>query len=138
MSMQFNSRVIVPGIAAGDTLYSSTPLSFWGGVNARSGVIQDTHHELYNNPLAGNILCIPFAKGSCSGSGIMLEIIRIEKAPAGIICIDAEPVLALGSVMGFMLYKRGVVIHTVTKDVFAKLKGTKKISIFENGGISTD
>ncbi|MDL2307495.1 DUF126 domain-containing protein [Desulfovibrio sp. OttesenSCG-928-C06] len=136
MARELESKMIVEGSASGKALASRKPLSFWGGVNAVNGTIHDVHHDLTGVSLTGNVLCIPYAKGSCSGSGIMLEIIRAKLAPAAIICIEAEPVLSLGSVMGWMLYNRGVPIHTVSKEVFESIKDGDIITVKDGGGIT--
>ena len=135
MKRNFESKMIVEGSASGKALVSKKPLSFWGGVSVSDGAIHDVHHDLKGEVLTGNVLCIPYAKGSCSGSGIMLEIIRVKKAPAAIICLEAEPVLSLGSVMGWMLYDRGVPIHTVSKEVFEGIKAGDNITVKDGGGI---
>ena len=135
MAKHYASKVVVQGCGRGKALVSNKPLSFWGGVNVTDGMIKDIHHDLKGHTLTGRVLCIPYAKGSCSGSGIMLEIIRVNEAPAAIICLEAEPVLSLGSVMGWMLYNRGVPIHTVSKEVFESLETGAEISVLEGGGI---
>lgn len=135
MKRNFDSKMIVQGSAGGQALVSKKPLSFWGGVSVTDGRIHDVHHDLKGQCLTGRVLCIPYAKGSCSGSGIMLEIIRVQKAPAAILCLEAEPVLSLGSVMGWMLYERGVPIHTVSKEVFESLKPGDDITVKDGGGI---
>ena len=69
-------QVIVKGCPAAEALASPTPLSFWGGVNAASGMIQDVHHSLCGESIRNKILCVPYDRGSCSSSGVMLEMIR--------------------------------------------------------------
>ena len=138
MKQSFESKVIVEGGAKGKALVSKKPLSFWGGVSVADGSIHDVHHDLRGECLTGNVLCIPYAKGSCSGSGIMLEIIRVKKAPAAIICLEAEPVLSLGSVMGWMLYDRVVPIPTVSKDVFESIRMDDTVTVHEGCGIEID
>ena len=135
MSNCFSSTVIVSGNASGKAMTSNIPLSFWGGVDVNTGNVQDIHHNLYGQNISGNILCIPYDRGSCSTSGIMLEMIRREVAPAAIICLDAEPVLSLGSVLGQKLYNRGVAIHTVSEDVFNAIQHGDRIVVNHNGGI---
>lgn len=135
MKRNFDSKMVVQGNAEGRALVSKKPLSFWGGVSVANGNIHDVHHDLKGQCLTGQVLCIPYAKGSCSGSGIMLEIIRVQKAPAAILCLEAEPVLSLGSVMGWMLYDRGVPIHTVSREVFESIKPGDQITVKDGGGI---
>ena len=131
----YESKVIVGGNIEGEVLFSNIPLSFWGGVNVSDGSVMDVRHDLHGQCIKDKVLCIPYDKGSCSGSGIMLEMIRRKTAPSAILCVEAEPVLSLGSVMGYRIYQRGVVIHTVTEDTYQALKNVKSVIIEEDGKI---
>lgn len=123
---------IVEGLADAQALVSDTALSFWGGVNAATGMIQDIHHDLKGENLKGKILCIPYDRGSCSSSGVMLEMIRQGTNPAGILCIEAEAVLALGPVIGEKMYHRGIGMRTVSEEVFACIPKNCKIRFAED------
>lgn len=131
----YESKVIVGGRAEGEVLFSNIPLSFWGGVNMSDGKIMDVRHDLHGQCIKDKVLCIPYDKGSCSGSGIMLEMIRRKTAPLAILCVEAEPVLSLGSVMGNRIYQRGVVIHTVTNDIYQQMKQATSIAFDDEGKI---
>lgn len=128
---------IVEGCADAQALVSDTSLSFWGGVNASTGMIQDVHHSLNGQNLKGKILCVPYDRGSCSSSGVMLEMIRQGTNPAGILCIEAEAVLALGPIIGEKMYKRGIAMRTVSEEIFksipenCRIQFTKEAIIIE-------
>ncbi len=124
--------VVVEGCADAEALVSDTSLSFWGGVNASTGMIQDVHHSLNGQNLKGKILCVPYDRGSCSSSGVMLEMIRQGTNPAGILCIEAEPVLALGPIIGEKMYKRGIAMRTVSEETFRSIPGNCRIQFAED------
>ena len=128
---------VVTGNVEAEALSASVPLSFWGGVDVSTGLIQDIHHDLYGENLTGKILCVPFDKGSCSGSGVILEMIRQGTNPAGILCIEAEAVLALGPVIGERVYNRQMPIRTVPAEVLKSIKTGDKI-IFAEDAIITE
>lgn len=123
---------IVEGCADAQALVSDTSLSFWGGVNAATGMIQDVHHNLNGQNLKGKILCVPYDRGSCSSSGVMLEMIRQGTNPAGILCIEAEPVLALGPIIGEKVYKRGIAMRTVSEEIFKSIPENCRIRFVED------
>lgn len=123
---------IVEGCADAQALVSDTSLSFWGGVNAATGMIQDVHHSLNGQNLKGKILCVPYDRGSCSSSGVMLEMIRQGTNPAGILCIEAEPVLALGPIIGEKMYKRGIAMRTVSEEIFKSIPENCRIQFAED------
>ncbi len=126
---------VVPGDAQGKALVSNIPLSFWGGVDPHTGKVIDVHHDLSGQILTGRALLIPAGRGSCSGSGIMLEMIRQNTCPALLVSIEAEPIISLGSVMGFELYKRGVPIFIVTKEEFYSIPQESIIEACSDGTI---
>ena len=56
------------GGASGAVLFSAEPLSLWGGVDAESGVVIESHHPLRGRSVAGRVLAMPSGRGSCTGS----------------------------------------------------------------------
>lgn len=125
-------KVISEGNLKAEALASNTPLSFWGGVDVATGMIQDVHHDLCGENLTGKVLCIPYDRGSCSGSGVIFEMIRQGTNPAGLLCIEAEAVLALGPVIGERVYKRGMPIRTVSEEVLTQIKSGDQIVFTED------
>ena len=106
------SKFIVQAEAAGDVLYSDEGLSFWGGVDPLTGRVIDVHHPWYGLEIAGKILVMPTSRGSCSGSGVLLELALNGQAPAALIFSAAEETLTLGAVIAARLFdKRIAVAH---------------------------
>lgn len=124
--------VIVPGTVSAKAIASQMPLSFWGGVNVETGDIQDVHHDLCTQNVAGKVLCIPYDRGSCSGSGMIFEMIRQGSNPAAILCVEAEAVLALGPVIGKKVYGRSLPIRTVPMEVLAQIKSGATVTFEED------
>lgn len=113
---------IVPGTASGKVLASLRSISFWGGVDPKSGCVTDPHHDLFRQPVAGKVLAFPFGKGSSTGSLIMLELVRVGKAPAAIVNLRTEPILATGPIVSKYFYGKEIPIITVDEQVFTLLK----------------
>ncbi len=114
MAKELAARCIVAGIADGEVVATSQPISFWGGVDPATGVIIDPRHELFNRSIAGKILAFPYGKGSSTSSLMILELARVGKAPAAIINVQTEPILATGPIVCRHFY--GVEIPVVTLD----------------------
>lgn len=132
-----NYKVMVEGNVTAQALVSAKPLSFWGGVEPSTGMIKDVHHDLCGQNLTGKVLCIPFDRGSCSGSGVLFEMIRQETAPAAILCIGAEAVLALGPVIGQKIYDRNVPIRTINQEDYEAIEDGTMITFTEDAIIVT-
>lgn len=125
-------KVMVDGNVSADAIASQTSLSFWGGVNAASGMIQDVHHSLCGENLTDKVLCIPYDRGSCSSSGVMLEMIRQGTNPCAILCIEAEAVLALGPIIGEKMYGRGIAMRAIPKEYFEQLPEKCKVTFTDD------
>jgi predicted aconitase with swiveling domain len=94
-----NGRVLIEGSAEGVLLRLSAPLSFWGGVDPRTGKISDPRHPEYGRSVAGRVLALAEPRGSSSSSAIMLELIARGLAPAALLLGEADAILTLGIVV---------------------------------------
>jgi len=90
------SAALFPGEAEGALLVLTAPLSFWGGVAATTGAIVDPRHPQHGTCVAGRILVVPEPVGSSSSSAVLLELIRVGLAPAGIVLGRADAILVVG------------------------------------------
>lgn len=126
---------LIAGDAHGDVVYTAEPLSFWGGYNAREGKIIDTHHELCGTHVAGKIFVLPGARGSSTGSGILLEAIRLDTAPAAMILKRRDAILALGAIVGRELYSKIMPLVVVSDADFELLQTAKTIQVDAAGMI---
>ncbi len=74
--------LVVPTDVEGEIAVCSEGLSFWGGVDPDTGVVIDAHHDLHGQSVAGKIVLMPTSRGSCAGSGVLLELALNGHAPA--------------------------------------------------------
>lgn len=97
--MEVDCRVISRGKGRGPVLVSTEPLSFLGGVDPGTGRVIDQKHPLHGRSIRGKVLLIPGGKGSTVGSYVIFQMAKNETAPAAIICLNAEPIIATGAIM---------------------------------------
>lgn len=114
-------QVVVAGSASGTVLYADEPLSFWGGYDAASGQITDTHHPLAGKTAAGQALVVPATRGSSTTTAVLLEAIRRENAPAAMITRGVDAFLALACVVGQEMYGRSPALVSVDEAAFRAL-----------------
>jgi hypothetical protein len=122
MELKLTGCGIVPGQAEGEAMVTSQSISFFGGVDPRTGNITDRRHELFGRSIAGKVAVFPFGKGSCAGSLIMLELVRVGKAPAAIVNINTEPILATGPIISKHFYGKAIPILALDEVSFKKIK----------------
>jgi uncharacterized protein len=92
-------EVLMPGAARGPLLKLAAPISFWGGIDASSGLITDVRHPDHGRCVTGTILALPGTIGSSSSSSVLLELIHKAKAPAALILGVPDAILLLGLVV---------------------------------------
>jgi predicted aconitase/predicted aconitase with swiveling domain len=100
------ARLIAGGDAAGEVLACAEGLSFWGGVDPETGRIIDAHHPDHGACVAGKILLMPTSRGSCSGSGVLLQLSLGGVAPAALVFCEAEEILTLGALVSDRIFDR--------------------------------
>ncbi len=112
-------QAIIRGSASGTVLACREGLSFWGGVDPVSGIVIDAHHPLCGQSIAGKILVMPTTRGSCSGSGVMLDLALNGIAPAAFVFREAEDVVTLGAMIAGKMFERPVPVLRLDADAFA-------------------
>ncbi|MEJ6638962.1 MAG: DUF126 domain-containing protein, partial [Octadecabacter sp.] len=96
-------------------------LSFWGGVDPDTGTIIDVHHPNHGASLAGRIVLMPTSRGSCSGSGVLLQLARNGKAPAALVFREEEDILTLGALIAARLFDRPVSVLRLSASIYEAL-----------------
>ena len=129
-------KPVISGSAKGVGLVSSEPLSFWGGYDWKSGEITDRRHPLSGSNAKGRILAIPFTRGSSTTTAVLLEAIRAETAPAGIITTGTDFFFALASVVADELYTKPLPLVAVSELDFARLRTGDQIEIDDLGTVT--
>jgi len=99
MITRYKCRRISGGYAEGLALVSPEPISFYGGVDPKTGMIVEEGHPLYGERISGKILIFPHGKGSTVGSYIILRLAKRGLAPKAIINSYAEPIVAVGAII---------------------------------------
>ncbi len=114
-------RSIIEGSAKGELLVCNTGLSFWGGVNPNNGLIIDKHHPLTDHSVDGKILALPSGRGSSSGSGVILELLLNDIAPAALIFTETEDILTLGVMVAEVMFNKSIPVCRISTQDFSLL-----------------
>ncbi|KIV87696.1 hypothetical protein PV11_03226 [Exophiala sideris] len=120
--MDVQARSLVDGAAFGELLVSHTSLSFWGGINPETGIIVDQHHPLCGECITGRLFAIPSGRGSCTGSGVLLELLLRKRAPAALIFQHVEQILTLGVMVARAMFERSIPVLVISAEAFTSLR----------------
>ncbi|MGB7243425.1 MAG: aconitase family protein [Sulfitobacter sp.] len=126
------ATLLVQNDAKGEILVCSEGLSFWGGVDPETGVIIDAHHPNHGICLAGKIVLMQTSRGSCSGSGVLLQLAQNGMAPAALVFTDREEILTLGAVISERLFDRPVSVMRLSPSVFLDLSKAETATLHDN------
>lgn len=87
------------GDGEGRALVLSAPISFWGGVDPKSGRIADVRHPQLGETVAGRVLFLPGTIGSSSASAVLMELVHAGLAPVAIVMHEPDAILLLGLIV---------------------------------------
>ena len=127
-----HAEIIVNTNVKGEIFECNEGLSFWGGVDPKTGYIIDVHHPNHGNFLSKKFILMPTSRGSCSGSGVLLQLAQNGLAPAALIFHETEEILTLGAIVADQLFDKKVAILRLPKDIYSALAMADKAEIFEN------
>ncbi|MGC9515515.1 DUF126 domain-containing protein [Methanocrinis sp.] len=97
--MEISCHKIASGKASGPALVSKEPISFLGTVDPETGEVVDPKHQLFGKNVGGKVLIFPGGKGSTVGSYVIYQLKKRGVAPAAMINIRSEPIVAVGAII---------------------------------------
>ena len=98
--MSATAEILVPGKAGeGEALVLTAPISFWGGVDPKTGRIADVRHPQHGEVIAGRVLFLPGTIGSSSASAVLMELVHNGRAPAALVLHEPDAILLLGLIV---------------------------------------
>ena len=134
----FSGAAFVHGEVLGEIIASDVELSFWGGVDPFSGEVIDRHHPLSGQILTGKVLVIPGGRGSCSGSGVILELLLTGKGPAAIVTEREDDILTLGVVIAEEVFGKSIPVVALNPRDFRQVATARRARVDGNRVICGD
>lgn len=128
------ARTLVAGTARGVTLVLEEPLSFWGGVDPMTGEVIDVRHPQRGANVSGRVLVLPSGRGSSSSSSVLAETVRAGTAPAAIVLVEPDPILALGAIVARELFGKTIPIVALPDH---DLRGGEEVTVHARIGHPT-
>ena len=135
MEVVIQAHPVVSGEAEGELLFSSEPLSFWGGYDQNSGEIIDRRHPLSGRIASGCVLALPFTRGSSTTTAVLLEAVRVGVAPVALLSTGVETFFALASILAKELYGRSLPVLALRREDFDVLASCQSAAIGRYGKI---
>lgn len=124
-------RTIYPGMVEGEAIVSKEPIGFYGGIDAKTGIVIEKGHELEGENVKDKILVFPQGKGSTVGSYVIYGLKKNGVAPKAIVNKETETIVATGVILAGIPCVDGIEIEQIkTGD---KLKVNADEGLVEHG-----
>jgi len=92
------------GASKGEALVTNQPICLYDSLDPKTGRIVNRRHELYGQCVSGRVFFFPYGIGSSTSAATLLETSRCKKAPAAIINLETEPIIAVGALLAERFY----------------------------------
>jgi predicted aconitase with swiveling domain len=133
VSVQAEVLLSGPGVAA-TALALTAPISFWGGVDPKSGLVADSRHPEHGQLISGKVLLVPETVGSSSAAAILLELVHGRRAPAAIVLHEPDAILLLGLIVAREMGYETPIALRLDRGQFASLNG-RALHVSSTGAI---
>ena len=121
---KLKAHIISRGRALGEAIVTSQAISFLGSIDPKTGVVIEKGHELEGKSIRGKVLVFPGGKGSTVGSYVIYQLKKNDAAPAAMINIKAEPIVAVGAIISDI-----PLVDKVEKDPVTTIKTGDKVLV---------
>jgi predicted aconitase with swiveling domain len=128
MSKVLTGKTSHPGVAEGEVLVLTEPVSFWGGVN-HHGEIIDVHHAQHKAKMTNKILVMPSGRGSSSATAVLAELIRTGDGPLGIVMLQCDTILVIGALVSAEIYGISMPIVELAQAEYDQLTDGMNVAI---------
>jgi predicted aconitase with swiveling domain len=118
------------GYAEGEALVSVDPVSFYGGVDPVTGCVTEPGHCCCGKNITGKVFVFPTGKGSTVGSYVIYRMKKLGTAPAAIINVETEAILATGCVISNV-----PLVDKLDKDPLKVIENGMRIRVKADEGI---
>ncbi|QOF73496.1 DUF126 domain-containing protein [Aminobacter sp. SR38] len=134
--MSARGNILVAGKPGqGPALVLSAPISFWGGVDPKSGRIADVRHPECGQSMSGKVLFLPGTIGSSSASAVLMELVHAGHAPAALVLHEPDAILLLGLIVAREMGWETPVAVRLPREMFAAFEG-RQLQVGAEGAIS--
>ncbi|AFV24455.1 hypothetical protein Mpsy_2251 [Methanolobus psychrophilus R15] len=127
--MIIKCRKISRGVAEGQVLLTHEAISFLGNVDPKTGIIVEPKHELFGQCIKDRVLVFPQGKGSTVGSYVLYQLIKNNVAPAAMINVESEPIVAVGAIISCI-----PLVDRMERDPFEVLKNGDTVRVDGTSG----
>ncbi|MDG4899859.1 MAG: DUF126 domain-containing protein [Mesorhizobium sp.] len=134
--MSAATEILVRGKAGkGEALVLTAPISFWGGVDPKTGRIADVRHPQHGEVISGRVLFLPGTIGSSSASAVLMELVHNGRGPAALVLHEPDAILLLGLIVAREMGWETPMAVRLGRGVFDAYRGST-VKVDDDGAVS--
>ncbi|RUV94303.1 DUF126 domain-containing protein [Mesorhizobium sp. M1A.F.Ca.IN.022.07.1.1] len=134
--MSAATEILVRGKAGkGEALVLTAPISFWGGVDPKTGRIADVRHRQHGEVISGRVLFLPGTIGSSSASAVLMELVHNGRGPAALVLHEPDAILLLGLIVAREMGWETPMAVRLGRGVFDAYRGST-VKVDDDGAVS--
>jgi predicted aconitase with swiveling domain len=131
-------RVLVGGHASGPALVLDEALSFWGGLDAETGMLIEERHPQAGAILSGKVLVMPAGRGSSSSSSVLAEALRRGTGPLAIVLAEPDEIIVLGALVPNLLDGSAFPVVSLAADDYASIRTGDVVTVSDDGTVAVE
>ncbi|MFH1651277.1 MAG: DUF126 domain-containing protein [Chloroflexota bacterium] len=135
-NMTLKGRGITGGIAEGEALVTGEAFSFAHGLDPVTGELTDAEiRDWVGQNAKGKVLVFPYGKGSSLGGLYICQAANRGNAPAAVINVKTDPVIAVGFLLCGILYQQRIpVVDSLEKNPIEAIRTGDRIRVDADRG----
>lgn len=123
-------RGVSRGRVAAEAVVSAQPFGFWQGIDPLTGLVIDRRHDAFGQSLAGKVFVFPYGRGSTGTPGVFLEAVRNGCAPAALVNVVSEPIVAICAILADELLGVTIpVVDALAAEVLARIPTGARVTV---------
>lgn len=135
---RLTGRAVSRGRVVAEAVVSTQPFGFWQGMDPLTGVVIDRRHDTFGQSLAGKVFIFPYGRGSTGTPGVFLEAVRNGCAPAALVNVVSEPIVAICAILADEFLGVEIpVVDAISAEELARIRTGDRVAVDGSAGTLT-
>ena len=135
-------KTVIGGKATGEALVTEQPINFTAAMckvpnmlPSKRAEVNDAHHELFKQNVAGKVLVFPSCIGSTHTGLVLLELVSRQNGPAALVVRHNDSLLISGVVLSDVWFGKTIpVVEYHGDDLFEQFHTGDRVTVDGDAG----
>lgn len=140
--IRLKCKTVIGGAARGEALVTRQPINFTAAMckvpnmlPSKRAEVNDAHHELYKQNIAGKVLVFPSCIGSTHTGLVLLDLVSQQNGPAALVVQANDSLLISGVVLSEVWFGETIpVVEYHDDDLFDQVRTGDQVEVDGEAG----